>query len=148
LIKNIDNVVPDSRKATGLLWKKLLAGALLNVQSRLFGYLERLEAGPASPELLDEVTRFLAEELSRHAPAAGEPEERRRTLIRFLDRPLRVCGVVRNQGEPGGGPFWVEAPDGSLSIQIVESSQIDPTSPEQQAILRSSTHFNPVDLAC
>lgn len=97
LIKNIDNVVPDSRKETGLLWKKLLAGALLTVQSRLFGHLERLEAGPASPELLDEVTRFLAEEVSRHAPAAVDPEERRRMLIRLLDRPLRVCGVVRNQ---------------------------------------------------
>jgi len=148
LIKNIDNVVPDSRKEVGLLWKKLLAGVLLTVQSRLFGYLDRLEAGPASAELLDEVTRFLAEELSRHAPAAGDPEERRRTLIRLLDRPLRVCGVVRNQSEPGGGPFWVQAPDGSLSIQIVEASQVDSSSPEQQAILKSSTHFNPVDLAC
>jgi hypothetical protein len=149
LIKNIDNVVPDSRKATGLLWKKLLAGALLAVQSRLFNYLERLEAGSAPPELLAEVERFLTADLNR--PPAALPasrEERQQALIRLLDRPLRVCGVVRNQGEPGGGPFWVQAPDGSLSIQIVETSQIDPTSPEQQAILRSSTHFNPVDLAC
>jgi len=149
LIKNIDNVVPDSRKETGLLWKKLLAGALLTVQSRLFGYLERLEATLPSPDLLAEVETFLARDLNR--PAADLPadrEQRRQALIGLLDRPLRVCGVVRNQGEPGGGPFWVEAPDGSLSIQIVETSQIDPASPEQQAILKSSTHFNPVGLAC
>ena len=69
-------------------------------------------------------------------------------LIHLLDRPLRVCGVVRNQGEPGGGPFWVESPAGDVSLQIVETSQIDPQSPEQQKILKSATHFNPADLAC
>ena len=148
LIKNIDNVVPDSRKETGLLWKKLLAGALLTVQSRLFNSLERLEAGPASPELLAEVEHFLAADLNRPSASRPDREERQQALIRLLDRPLRVCGVVRNQGEPGGGPFWVQAPDGSLSIQIVEASQVDASSPEQQSILKSSTHFNPVDLAC
>jgi len=148
LLKNIDNVVPDSRKATGLLWKKLLAGALVTLQARIFGYLERLAVGPAPVELLDEVDRFLAEDLSRQAPQEDDSEERRRTLIQLLDRPLRVCGVVRNQGEPGGGPFWVESPAGDVSLQIVETSQIDPQSPEQQKILKSSTHFNPADLAC
>jgi len=150
-LKNIDNVVPDSRKPTGLLWKKLLAGALVTLQSRIFGYLEKLEAGPASLELLDEVDRFLADDLSRQVPpenALAGSEERRRVLIHLLDRPLRVCGVVRNLGEPGGGPFWVESPAGDISLQIVETSQIDPKSPEQQKILKSSTHFNPTDLAC
>jgi hypothetical protein len=151
LLKNIDNVVPDSRKATGLLWKKLLAGALVTLQARVFDSLERLEAGPASLELLDEVDRFLADDLHRQVPpedALHGSEERRRMLIHLLDRPLRVCGVVRNQGEPGGGPFWVESPAGDISLQIVETSQIDPESPEQQQILKSSTHFNPTDLAC
>jgi hypothetical protein len=151
LLKNIDNVVPDSRKAVGLLWKKLLAGALATVQARVFDSLEKLEAGPASLELLDEVDKFLADDLHRQVPpedALHGSEERRRMLIHLLDRPLRVCGVVRNQGEPGGGPFWVESPAGDVSLQIVETSQIDPKSPEQQQILKSSTHFNPTDLAC
>jgi hypothetical protein len=151
LLKNIDNVVPDSRKAPGLLWKKLLAGALVALQKRVFACLERLEAGPAPLELLDEIDKFLADDLCRQVPpedALAGSEARRRMLIHLLDRPLRVCGVVRNQGEPGGGPFWVEAPDSTVSLQIVETSQIDPESPEQQAVLKSSTHFNPVDLAC
>lgn len=152
LLKNIDNVVPDSRKEVGLLWKRLLAGALLALQKRVFGYLERLEAGPAPLELLDEVDKFLADDLYHAVPAdmavAGS-EARRRYLIKLLDRPLRVCGVVRNQGEPGGGPFWVESPACEVSsLQIVETSQIDPEDRGQQEILRSSTHFNPVDIAC
>lgn len=152
LIKNIDNVVPDRRKEAGLLWKKLLAGSLLALQRRVFGYLERLEAGPAPLELLDEVDKFLADDLSLAVPAdmgvAGS-EARRRYLVKLLDRPLRVCGVVRNLGEPGGGPFWVESPACDVSsLQIVETSQIDPEDREQQAILKSSTHFNPADIAC
>jgi hypothetical protein len=151
LLKNIDNVVPDSRKEVGLLWKKLLAGALLALQKRIFGYLDRLEDGAAvTPELLEEVEKFMTDALVRPVPAemSLRAEELRRYFLRILDRPLRVCGVVRNQGEPGGGPFWVEEPGGEVSLQIVETSQIDPKDSEQQKILRSSTHFNPVDLAC
>ena len=151
LLKNIDNVVPDDRKDIGLLWKKLLAGALLALQKRIFGYLERLEDGPSvTPELLEEVEKFVTDALVRPVPPemSLKAEELRRYFLRILDRPLRVCGVVRNQGEPGGGPFWVESPDGEVSLQIVETSQIDPRDPVQQKILRSSTHFNPVDLAC
>jgi len=151
LVKNIDNVVPDSRKAVGVLWKKLLAGALLTLQARIFAYLERLEAGSAPLELLDEIDRFLADEFFRPVPPKDtfcDAEERRQMLIHLLDRPLRVCGVVRIQGDPGGGPFWVESPGGGISMQVVETSQIAPESPEQQTILRSASHFNPVDLAC
>lgn len=150
LLKNIDNVVPDSRKATGLLWKKLLAGALLALQKRIFAYLEQLEDGPSvTPELLEEVQKFMTDALVRPVPAemSLKAEELRRYFLRILDRPLRVCGVVRNQGEPGGGPFWVES-GGEVSLQIVETSQIDPRDTAQQQILRSSTHFNPVDIAC
>jgi hypothetical protein len=151
LLKNIDNVVPDSRKAVGLLWKKILAGALVSIQERVFSSLERLEAGPAALELLDEVDKFLADDLQRAVPpdtAVAGSEARRHALISLLDRPLRVCGVVRNQGEPGGGPFWVESLTGDVSLQIVETSQIDPEAADQQAALRSSSHFNPTDLAC
>ncbi|HKH46010.1 MAG TPA: DUF4301 family protein [Thermoanaerobaculia bacterium] len=151
LLKNIDNVVPDDRKATGLLWKKLLAGALLALQKKIFGYLKQLEDGPSvTPELLEEVEKFMTDALVRPVPAemSLRAEELRLYFLRILDRPLRVCGVVRNQGEPGGGPFWVEAPGGEVSLQIVETSQIDPKDPDQQRILRTSTHFNPVDLAC
>lgn len=151
LLKNIDNVVPDSRKDTGILWKKLMAGALVALQKRVFGCLERLEAGPAPLELLDEVDRFLADDLCRTVPpdiAIAGSETRRQYLIHALDRPLRVCGMVRNLGEPGGGPFWVESQTGDVSLQIVETSQIDPASPEQQKILAASTYFSPTDLAC
>jgi hypothetical protein len=149
LLKNIDNVVPDSRKAAGVLWKKLLAGALLSLQARIFSYLERLEAGAVSPELLAEVERFLADELLQQVPAEDAGGERRRQLlIDLLDRPLRTCGMVRNQGEPGGGPFWIESPAGEVSSQIVEIAQIDPDSAEQQEALRCSSHFNPTDLVC
>lgn len=151
LLKNIDNVVPDSRKETGLLWKKLLAGALLALQTKIFGYLERLEDGASvTPELLEEVEKFMTDALVRPVPAemALKAEDLRQYFLRVLDRPLRVCGVVRNQGEPGGGPFWVETIDGDVSLQIVETSQIDPHDGEQQRLLRESTHFNPTDLAC
>ncbi len=151
LLKNIDNVVPDDRKDVGLLWKKLLAGALLALQKRIFAYLERLEDGPSvTPELLEQVEKFMTDALVRPVPPemSLKAEELRRYFLRILDRPLRVCGVVRNQGEPGGGPFWVESAEGELSLQIVETTQIDPRNPVQQKILRSSTHFNPVDLAC
>ena len=149
LIKNIDNVVPESRRPLISQWKRLLTGTLLAAQDRVFRLLERLEEG--STTALDEAVQFLEKELSRRLPEElkhGETEERRRRLIDLLDRPLRACGMVRNLGEPGGGPFWVEAPDGSVSIQIVETSQIDPKSSEQQELLKASTHFSPTDLAC
>jgi hypothetical protein len=157
VVKNVDNVVPDPGKPLVTRWQKLLGGKLLAVQERIFTALDRLEGaeGAASEEALaaalDEAARLLADDLSRPLPpaiAAAPPAERRAVLIERLDRPLRVCGVVRNQGEPGGGPFWAVGRDGEISLQIVESSQIDPDSPAQQAVLAASTHFNPVDLVC
>ncbi|HYX24908.1 MAG TPA: DUF4301 family protein [Thermoanaerobaculia bacterium] len=156
LLKNVDNVVPDARKPVVHHWKRLLGGCLLEVRERAFGHLDRLEAldgvhGDAAETVLREAGDFLARDLSRPLPAgfhAASSQERTSFLRKALDRPLRVCGVVRNQGEPGGGPFWVESPSGGISPQIVETSQIDPASPEQQAALRASSHFNPVDVAC
>ncbi|HEX5715524.1 MAG TPA: DUF4301 family protein [Thermoanaerobaculia bacterium] len=140
LLKNIDNVVPDGRKPLVNGWKKALSGYLLALQERIFRLQERLEADPAA---LEEASRLVEEELSRPIPAGAD---RRQFVIEALNRPLRVCGVVRNQGEPGGGPFWVEDACGQLSLQIVESSQIDPK--VRQEMLAGSTHFNPVDVVC
>ena len=156
LLKNIDNVVPDGRKPVVHLWKRLLGGCLLEVREQAFVHLDRLEAldgvrGKKAEAVLREAGEFLATALCRPLPegfAQADLMERQRFLMEALDRPIRVCGVVRNQGEPGGGPFWVESPSGGISPQIVETSQIDPKSPEQQAALKASTHFNPVDIAC
>ncbi|HEX2252636.1 MAG TPA: DUF4301 family protein [Thermoanaerobaculia bacterium] len=149
-VKNIDNVVPDAAKGLVVEWKRLLAGRLLTLRDRAFDLLDRLE-GSDDPALVDEAARFLADHLYRTGAVEGEErptEERRRQVIDLLDRPLRVCGVVENVGEPGGGPFWVREPSGDLSLQIVEASQVAGDDEAQQSILGSSTHFNPVDLVC
>jgi hypothetical protein len=113
--------------------------------------LEELAAGDLSEDLLDRVWTFVVSRLSIQPPPEmrkGSLREQRDFLFDRLNRPLRVCGMVRNEGEPGGGPFWVRNRDGGRSIQIVESSQVDMNSGEQQEIWSSSTHFNPVDLVC
>jgi len=150
-IKNIDNVVPDRLKGDTYTYKKALAGYLITLQGRIFQYLNKLTQGPVTGEDLEEMLRFTGDELLLGPPsdAAGSGREETGQYLRsVLNRPLRVCGMVRNVGDPGGGPFWVQAPDGTLSRQIVESSQVDMDSPEQRAVWKSSTHFNPVDLVC
>jgi len=150
-IKNIDNVVPDRLKHETYVYKRALGGYLIELQNEIFGYLERLSGKESDPRLLEQVLEFARNELSITPPKAierGSREEKLNFLISKLNRPLRVCGMVKNEGEPGGGPFWVRDEDGSLSLQIVELSQIDMESSEQRAIWRSSTHFNPVDLVC
>jgi len=150
-IKNIDNVVPDRLKGHIFLWKRVLAGYLIRVQQKIFSYLEKLIAGPVDEKLLREAGEFADRELGV-VPLRGRQtisaKEKQDFLIRMFNRPLRVCGMVRNVGEPGGGPFWVESEDGSLSLQIVENAQVDPESEQQQKILASATHFNPVDIVC
>lgn len=150
-IKNIDNVVPDHHKEVTYRYKRALGGHLVHLQQQMFAYLERLAAERVDAGLLKEILTFARQELAivippglQHAPQ----HEHIRFLYDRLNRPLRVCGMVRNEGEPGGGPFWVEHPDGSLSRQIVETSQVDTALPEQRALLAASTHFNPVDLVC
>lgn len=143
ILKNIDNVVPDSRKPLVSGWKKVLTGQLLALQERVFRLLERLESGDDGA--IEEAVRLLEKDFSR--PVYGEID--RQSLIEALDRPLRICGVVRNQGEPGGGPFWVKdsiGDTGHVSVQIVESAQIDPA--VRKDLLGQSTHFNPVDIVC
>ncbi|MBV8201072.1 MAG: DUF4301 family protein [Acidobacteria bacterium] len=150
LLKNIDNVVPDRLEPELTRWKKLLGGTLAAYRERACRLLDGLDAALPDEDLLDEAARFAEHELSRQLPArfaAASAAERRHLLFAALDRPMRVAGVVRNTGEPGGGPFWVEAAGGEVSLQIVETSQIGPE-PDQQAALAASTHFNPVDMAC
>lgn len=148
-IKNIDNVVPDRLKPVSDDYKILLGGFLVDLQEQVFEFLRLLRAG--AHNRLPEIEQFVEEQLSVRLPAAainGSPETRRRFLIDRLNRPLRVCGMVRNQGEPGGGPFWVSGGDGEATLQIVESSQVNLDDPDQAAIWNASTHFNPVDLVC
>lgn len=150
-IKNIDNVVPDRLKPETYRYKMLLGGLLVKLQNELFGYLERLASGMVDDALIAQMLRFAGEQLSISIPREiekGSKKEQVEFLFNRFNRPLRVCGMVKNQGEPGGGPFWVELPADTPSLQIVESSQLDKDDPRQLEIWNSSTHFNPVDLVC
>ena len=150
-VKNIDNVVPDRLKDTTVLYKKILGGCLVALQRELFGRLRALSDPSAGEAPVNEAARFAAERLTCLLPPGfeGRPlEERREILMNALDRPLRVCGMVKNEGEPGGGPFWVRDPDGGCSLQIVEEVQVDRKKTGQADLWASSTHFNPVDLVC
>ncbi len=150
-LKNIDNVVPDRLKEPTLLWKKILGGLLVDVQKQIHQHLRLLTQESARRRLVESSLEFAQETLSLTIPPGilQWPEDLARDfLVRALNRPIRVCGVVPNQGEPGGAPFWIEEPDGSLSLQIVEKAQVDLNAAEQQAIWEAATHFNPVDLVC
>jgi hypothetical protein len=147
-IKNIDNVVPDRLKPGEAHYKKLLAGVLVCMRQRAFGYLDKLEKGNCTPEELAEILAFTQNELCIAPPEGGINEPLPEYLKRKLDRPFRVCGMVKNQGEPGGGPFIVKNADGTASLQILESSQIDRNDPKAMEAFKNSSHFNPVDLVC
>lgn len=150
-IKNIDNVVPDHLKGDTYLYKKALGGYLVSLQNALFTHLERLHQQPVERHALEDAFTFAQQELHLQAPASllqASAEAQRIFLLQKLHRPVRVCGVVKNTGEPGGGPFWVQQSDGALSLQIVESSQVHLQSAEQLTLWQSATHFNPVDLVC
>jgi hypothetical protein len=149
-IKNIDNVVPDRLKEPTILWKKILGGLLVDLQAEIHRHLRTLGQN-SGRGVLARTRQFAQERLGLDFPPTilELPEDLARDfLVRALNRPLRVCGVVQNQGEPGGAPFWVQEADGSLSLQIVEKAQVDMGNPEQQAVWETATHFNPVDLVC
>jgi hypothetical protein len=150
-IKNIDNVVPDRLKAETYRYKKLIGGLLLQIQSKAFGLLRALDKKPPSEEVINEAAHFCETQANVAFPSdfmRWEESRKVKFLQNILNRPIRVCGMVKNEGEPGGGPFWVKNKEGEVSLQIVESSQIDANNPEQKKILAGSTHFNPVDLVC
>ena len=149
-IKNIDNVVPDRLKADTVSYKQVIAGILVTLQKKAFDYLETLEAGAYNHEKLEEIIRFVQHDLCCRKADIKELEDADLVIYlkKKLNRPMRVCGVVKNVGEPGGGPFLTYNQDGTVSLQILESSQIDKNNAEYMEMFTKGTHFNPVDLVC
>ena len=149
-IKNIDNVVPDRLKADTVTYKKLLAGVLVTLQKQAFEYMELLDSGHYRHDELENIIRFVQQQLHCRKDDIKDLEDTDLVIYlrKKLNRPMRVCGMVKNVGEPGGGPFLAYNPDGSVSLQILESSQIDMNDPEKKAMFEKGTHFNPVDLVC
>ncbi len=143
-VKNIDNVVPDRLKTDTVIWKQIIAGVLVTLQQKAFEYLRILDEGATEAQLA-EMAKFVREQLCTDPKGQKEDAD---YLRRKLNRPMRVCGVVKNVGEPGGGPFLTYNQDGTVSLQILESSQIDKSNKEYMDMFTQGTHFNPVDLVC
>ena len=144
-IKNIDNVTTRSRLSETIFYKQILGGMLVDLRQRIFDLLNRLDT---SEDELDEALDFIQHWFQPGVPLDMNRDQMRQYARLRLDRPLRVCGMVRNEGEPGGGPFWVKMPGGYVSKQIVERSQVDGNDAQQLSLFSTSTHFNPVDLVC
>ncbi len=149
-VKNIDNVVPDRLKGDTVLWKQIIAGVLVTLQKKAFEYLELLDSGKYTHEQIEEIIRFVQNDLCCRKADIKELEDADLVIYlrKKLNRPMRVCGVVKNVGEPGGGPFLTYNQDGTVSLQILESSQIDKSNKEYMEMFTKGTHFNPVDLVC
>ena len=149
-VKNIDNVVPDRLKADTVTYKQVLAGVLVTLQKKAFDYLRLIDSGQYTHEQIEEMIRFVQQELycRKHDIKDLEDGDLILYLKSKLNRPMRVCGMVKNVGEPGGGPFLAYNADGTVSLQILESSQIDMKDPAKKAMFEKGTHFNPVDLVC
>lgn len=149
-VKNIDNVVPDRLKDDTVTYKQLIAGILITLQKKIFEYLNLLDSGKYTHEQLEEIVNFVQNNLCCHKNDIKELEDAELAIYlrKKLNRPTRVCGVVKNVGEPGGGPFLTYNSDGTVSLQILESSQIDKNNAEYMKMFTEGTHFNPVDLVC
>ena len=149
-IKNIDNVVPDRLKSDTVTYKNLIAGVLVTLQQKTFEYLKILDSGKYSQEQIEEIIRFVQQKLFCRKSDIKNMEDAELVIYlrNKLNRPIRVCGMVKNVGEPGGGPFLAYNQDGTVSLQILESSQIDMKDPKKKEMFDNGTHFNPVDLVC
>lgn len=150
-MKNIDNVLPDHLKPETFKYKTLLGCYLIKTQNKIFEYLKAITDNNITDNLIDEILSFLQKELSvqiADSIKSLSKESKKDFIFNKLNRPLRVCGMVKNQGEQGGGPFWIESKDGVISLQIIETSQINKKDEKQKEILSNATHFNPVDLVC
>jgi hypothetical protein len=145
-IKNIDNVSTNSKIDDTIFFKKVIGGLLVHLKRTS----DKLSEGIAlrSDAALDKALEFIQTWFQNGLPIGLSKEQLFQYVQLKLDRPIRVCGMVRNEGEPGGGPFWVRSNDGSLSKQIIEKSQVDTTDQQQLKILSEATHFNPVDIVC
>ena len=146
-IKNIDNVSHEKYLGETSFYNQVLMGEALNLRDEIVLFIRRLNADP-SEEICDEVEKFLSTVLCVKIPKISNLEERVALLRSKLNRPIRICGMVRNEGEPGGGPYIVEGKDGCTSLQILESVQINKEDPEALAAMAHATHFNPVDIIC
>lgn len=150
-IKNIDNIVPDELRDMTYLYKKVIGGLLMQMQEKTFEFLDMLDDGNVTDGELEEIKSFANKKLNIYIPKAYDGYDQLAKmdfLFNKLNRPMRVAGMVKNEGEPGGGPFWVRDKINEISLQIVESSQIDFNNEEQKEIVAGATHFNPVDLVC
>lgn len=145
-IKNIDNVTTQNQIKDTVFYKKTLAGMLVEVKNKVFELLNALDLGSA--KALDEALEFIQQHFQPGAPIGMSREQMIQYARTRLDRPIRICGMVRNEGEPGGGPFWVKMLDGQISKQIVEKNQVATNELQQSRIVNNSTHFNPVDIVC
>jgi hypothetical protein len=150
-IKNIDNVVPDILKPDTKTFKEVIGGLLLETQFKTFTYLKELEQNQTDELKLEEISKFAVESANIKLPkgfTSFAKDQKKKFLFHHLNRPIRICGMVKNEGEPGGGPFWVKNSKGEVSLQIVESSQVNLDDQGQKEIMQTATHFNPVDLVC
>ncbi len=150
-VKNIDNIVPDSLRETTYLYKKVIGGLLFKLQDKTFENLDLLEDANIDETKLEEIKDFAVNELNIYISPAFKGYDKMEKvdfLFNKLNRPMRICGMVKNEGEPGGGPFWIQDENGGQSLQIVESSQMDLADDSQKEIVANATHFNPVDLVC
>lgn len=151
LIKNIDNIHPATKNKKSIKFTKIMTGFLIFIQKEIFSYLRLLEQKNITESLLTEIRKFAVEYLSINIPDDFDKwsaDGKTVYLFEKLNRPLRVCGMVKNEGHPGGGPFWVRDSNNQISIQIVETAQINKADPDQLKLLKKSTHFNPVDMVC
>ena len=158
-VKNIDNVVPDRLTVETNMFKKALSGYLLDLKQTIDGYLKLIDEDNISDSEIEQALTLIQQRLETkvdpdiNSQSNSQNNPKRRELKKgfifgTLNRPLRVCGVVKNEGQPGGGPFWIKDSQGKISKQIVESAQVDTKNDKQNEIWNSSTHFNPVDLVC
>ncbi|MDU8884916.1 DUF4301 family protein [Yeosuana sp. MJ-SS3] len=150
-IKNVDNVVVYKYKDEVAKYKKVLAGILIKLQQQIFKFLEAIENNKIDEDKIIKISDFLSDKLNVKI-SNDFKKYREKYQIEYLkeklNRPIRVCGMVKNEGEPGGGPFWLKDENGNISLQIIESAQINTKNKKQKEILKESTHFNPVDLVC
>lgn len=144
-VKNIDNVAAEALLPLTALWKRALAGVLLELRGEVFAHRRAIETGGSAA--VTAALEFLRKQFGFETPEAA-PHELATIAAGALDRPLRACGMVSSDSDPGGGPFWVADRSGGVSVQVVETSQVDRSDPAQKAILASARHFNPVDLVC
>jgi hypothetical protein len=150
-IKNIDNVIHDKFKDTTYKYKKVLAGVLVSLKSKVDYYLNVISKQSFDVSIFEEIKAFCKSSLAIDLKDIADFEDKEKYcdyIIEILNKPIRVCGMVKNEGQPGGGPFWIRNTNNELSLQIVESAQVDMENVSQKEVFSNSTHFNPVDLVC